>query len=136
MNNQKKIIIIVVSIVIIVGAIFLLLNLINKKNHQGQNQNQTTGAKPTFQERTATIKDLLAQKLGQPVDNIAVSIARETENYSKGIVNILDRNTDGIYLAVKTNGNWQIVWDGQGQYTCADISSYNFPAEMVNDCQK
>jgi len=143
MNNKKRIIIIAVSIVVIIGAIFLWLILRNSQNRGTGNQSQTAGQKSTFQERTETIKDLLAQKLSQPVDNITVNISRETESYSKGIVNIIDQSAnpakvvmDGIYLAIKINGTWKIIWDGNGQYTCAGISSYNFPAEMVNDCQK
>ena len=154
--NRKKYLFLVIALMVIAGAIFLLVKLINQKKLALTNKltaQSSANLKTTFAERTQSIRKLLAQKLNQPVDNIQVNIAQEDERYIKGIVDVTDPagqtikvgsqdvnipkiKSEGIFLATKVNGAWEIVADGQSKYTCAAISSYNFPSDLVNDCQK
>lgn len=154
--NKKKYLILVIALVVLVGAIFLFLKMRSLRNPTNGNKlppSTTASTQTTFAERTQSIRDLLAQKLGQPVDNIQVSIAQEDQKYMKGIVTIADPagqtvkvnnqdiklpkiQSEGIFLAAKTGADWEIVSDGQTKYTCAAVSSYNFPVAMVGDCQK
>jgi hypothetical protein len=40
----------------------------------------------------------------------------------------------GMWLATKVNGNWELIWDGNGTISCQIIAPYNFPISMVPEC--
>jgi len=70
----------------------------------------------------------LAEKLGQPADQLGVSYAAITDQHAMGGV------SNGYYLAANQGNGWQIVYDGQATPPCMDIEQYGFPVEMVPEC--
>ena len=70
----------------------------------------------------------LAEKLGQPVDQLAISFAALTGQHAMGGV------SNGYFLAAKQGDSWIVVYDGQATPACEDIDLYQFPADMVPEC--
>lgn len=86
--------------------------------------------------KTDAIKQLFADKYGKNIEDITLTISRETNDHVRGGVAIGEPGpgAGGYFLAAKVNGNWQIVIDGNGQISCQLVNSYGFPAEMISDC--
>ncbi|MFN2265058.1 MAG: hypothetical protein ACK2UM_12420 [Anaerolineales bacterium] len=74
------------------------------------------------------IAEALANKLGQPADQLGISFAEITSQHAMGGV------SNGYYLAFHQDDGWQIVYDGQSTPPCMDIEQYSFPVEMVPEC--
>lgn len=88
---------------------------------------------------TAAIKQLFAEKYNKDLSDIQIVIAQQTENHLRGSVKFAMNGNfgeGGIVLAAKVDGKWQIVFDGNGGISCALVESFNFPAEMIDDCYR
>lgn len=96
---------------------------------------QSDSAKQTSEAKEA-IKQLFAKKYNKPLSEITVTISQQDENHARGSVlyGQPGAGEGGNYLAAKVNGNWQLVYDGNGQISCTLVESYNFPAAMISDC--
>jgi len=79
------------------------------------------------------IKEALAAKHNKKVAEVTITIKQETDNHARGTVVFQPGGSEnsGMFLATKVNGEWQIVFDGNGSVACADLSDYNFPEEMI-----
>jgi hypothetical protein len=88
-------------------------------------------------------KSLLEKKYG--VNSVkSITSLQSTENFMRGEFDTfaskedLDAGRDtgggGIFLAAKVNGEWKIVFDGNGQIECKIFKPYNFPSNMISDC--
>lgn len=88
------------------------------------------------EDQTMLIKQAFSDKYGNPVNEVSVEISSSTDTHMRGVVKIGPPGTisGGMFLAAKVNGEWMIVHDGQGVYTCAEVAPFNFPEEMINDC--
>ncbi|MFA4942082.1 MAG: hypothetical protein WC564_00375 [Patescibacteria group bacterium] len=137
MNRRQYIIIASAVLIVIVLAVWLgLIFFSPKKNGPTSNNNQAISIpKTSYTDRLAMLQDLLSKKLGKNKENVLVNIARENNTHIKGIVSVKD-DYEGIFLATRVSGEWEIVWDGKSNYSCQDIKEYNFPGEMVSDCTK
>ena len=83
------------------------------------------------------IKEAFAEKYSVKASQVVLDISQETENYARGGVKFLpadETSEGGLFLATKVDNVWQLVFDGNGSYTCQSIAEYNFPAEMIFDC--
>lgn len=80
-----------------------------------------------------TIRILLEKKYPENAGTISVNISKETAEHARGSVSFAEGMAGGNWLAAKVNGEWQLVFDGNGQIPCS-LSSYGFPADMLNDC--
>lgn len=88
---------------------------------------------------TNEIKQLFAEKYNKDLSDIRVAIGQQTENHLRGSVQFAmngEFGEGGIVLAAKIDGKWQIVFDGNGGISCALVESFNFPAEMIEDCYR
>ncbi len=88
-------------------------------------QDETPTPLPSDEQQIAAA---LAEKLGQPADQLGVSFAAITDQHAMGGV------SNGYYLAVHQGDGWQIVYDGQATPPCVDIEQYGFPTDMVPEC--
>jgi hypothetical protein len=82
----------------------------------------------------AEIAQLLADKHQKKFSEISVTVDQESENHIRGSVQFQPVNepgNGGWFLAAKVNGNWKLVFDGNGTPFCDEIASYNFPADMI-----
>jgi hypothetical protein len=162
MNKNKKLIIISIGVIVLAGAIFFITKSIwtptAKNNSLDANNKPANTATPAvaqndFEKRTDLLKTLLAKKYNKTEDKISAAIAIEDYDFAKGIVTVFgdkmqtekigdqtisspEIETTGVFLAVKTNGNWEIVWDGRGEYPCSLTEQYKFPPQIGGDCKK
>jgi hypothetical protein len=81
------------------------------------------------------MKDLFADKYDKLVAEITVNIGDQTEHHVAGTVRLGEGPENaGAFLASDYLGNWQIVWDGNGLYSCKEVEPYHFPEEMIKGC--
>jgi len=86
------------------------------------------------------ISALFAEKYSTKVSAVDITIEKETESHARGSAYINDSaakkgaGSYGMFLASKKDGNWELVFDGRGQFECKDVSGYGFSEEMISDC--
>jgi len=62
-----------------------------------------------------------------------VSVSQIIGDYAKGIVS--DDEGGGLWFAAKVNGDWKLVWDGNGILTCSDLTDYpDFSKVLIPEC--
>lgn len=84
-----------------------------------------------------SIKELFAGKYNKKVSAVSLDITKETEDYARGSVTFLDEGPlgiGGIFLATKIDGEWMLVFDGNGSFSCEMLRDYNFPEDMMEGC--
>jgi hypothetical protein len=79
------------------------------------------------------IRQLFAQKYPKYATTVSVNILQETEGHKRGQVSFVVGEPGGIFLVAEIDGQWQIVFDGNGAIPC-DLAQYGFPSEMLSDC--
>ena len=82
----------------------------------------------------AAIKSALAEKLGVTEDSLEVTISENIGTHAKGNVKELEAVGGAYWIAAKVGDYWVIVYDGQANPTCAEITPYDFPSSMVPEC--
>ncbi|MFA6307312.1 MAG: DUF333 domain-containing protein [Patescibacteria group bacterium] len=82
------------------------------------------------------IKQLFVKKYQKDQAEVRVTVNQQTKNYARGGVKFGRDGIGegGIFLASKVNGEWQLVFDGNGMISCSLIEDYDFPASMIPDC--
>lgn len=98
-------------------------------------KNEVTTA-PTVDE-TATlktfIKNALVAKHGSTANELNISVSKIEGGFASGGAS--GEGEGGMWFAAKVDGNWQLVWDGNGVILCKDLVAYpNFPAGMIPEC--
>ncbi|HPN67406.1 MAG TPA: hypothetical protein PLZ62_02005 [bacterium] len=83
---------------------------------------------------TSSLKNIFAQKFSKPVADISVNVTAEAQNHVKGLVKAADEISGGMFFATNINGNWEVVWDGNGTYECSLLDQYGFPDYMKEGC--
>ena len=72
-----------------------------------------------------------------------IIIKKSTEDHMRGMVNFLPTKEDlevgrggegGMFLAAKIDGEWRLIYDGNGVIKCSLVNKYNFPSDMITDC--
>lgn len=82
---------------------------------------------------TVAIKEALVAKYGSSAASLGVSVSKIEGNYAGGMVS--EQGGGGGWFAAKTGTEWKLVWDGNGQIDCKNISGYpDFPKSMIPEC--
>jgi len=115
--------------VIIVAGLIVWLVIRSSQNTGKTNQPSPSGSVMSYQDRLSALQQLFVKQSGQPKEKVNISIARENNQFIKGIVTIAD-DYEGIFLAAKVNNDWKIIWDGKKKYECSDIAQYQLPTEI------
>jgi inhibitor of cysteine peptidase len=78
-----------------------------------------------------------ANRYGRKISQISVAIEKETDTHARGIVVFQPGGSDntGAFLAAKTEDLWTIAFDGQGVISCEEMAKFEFPEDMVEDCE-
>jgi len=120
---MKKEILAIVASALIVGGIAYGANYINKPN-----------VNPLSREE-ALIK-LFAEKYDLLESDVENTISQESENHVAGIVELAPKGPGNVggFLAAKVDGQWKLVFDGNGSVSCEVLREYNFPQEMFIYC--
>jgi hypothetical protein len=90
-------------------------------------------AKGECDDKIKAITELLKAKYPKYASTLAIKINAQTEAHARGSVSFVSGEPGGIFLAVRIEGVWRIVFDGNGQIPCA-LSSFSFPESMLADC--
>jgi inhibitor of cysteine peptidase len=81
------------------------------------------------------IRQLLAEKHNTKPSLIIVGVDQEAENHARGGVSFGEPGIGGgLFLAAKVDGQWRLIFDGNGAISCEKVRYYKFPEEMINDC--
>ena len=75
----------------------------------------------------------LVSEHGPDAQSLDVTISKVEGDYAKGMAG--GPGGGGMWFAAKVNGNWILVWDGNGTINCSDISPYSaFPTDLIPQC--
>lgn len=80
------------------------------------------------------ITKLFAEKYNKKIEDVNLTINKQVEDYLSGGVKFgADQNAEGgIFLAMKVNDVWQLVYDGNGSIDCQKMrGEYKFPDEIL-----
>ncbi len=121
----------IVAVVILAAIIAAIIILRPATKTTPTDENQ--GVATSYADRSLVIQSLFAKASKKTTEQVTINIAREDGNFIKGIVNIKD-GYEGIFLAAKQNGAWEIIWDGKTAYSCNDIEKYSIP-KTISGCQ-
>lgn len=81
----------------------------------------------------AIIKEVLDEKYSSGSADLSVSVSEIDGEYAYGTVS--EDGFGGGWYAARLNGFWTLVWDGNGQIDCVEISPYpEFPKSMIPEC--
>ena len=80
-----------------------------------------------------SIKQLFISKYPKYAKTLTITISQEAADHVRGMVSFEPNAPGGIFLAVKQNSQWQIVFEGNGIIPCS-LSQHNFPSAMLSDC--
>ena len=80
------------------------------------------------------IVGLFAEKYPENSGDISVNINNQTSDHARGSVSFEEGMAGGNWLAAKVDGQWQLVFDGNGVIPCSLKTDYGFPDEMLTDC--
>lgn len=80
-----------------------------------------------------SIRDLFIEKYPEKKSSFIIKIDDERDNHARGSVSFQVNTEGGLWLAVKQNQAWKLVYDGNGSVDCPDLfARYNFPIDMLN----
>jgi hypothetical protein len=82
----------------------------------------------------AAVKLGLIDEHGPNAANMVVTVSKTDESHATGGAIEPGAVGGGMWLAVKVNDTWKLIWDGNGTISCAIIAPYNFPTSMVPEC--
>lgn len=85
---------------------------------------------------TSALKQLFAAKYKKDISQITINISQQTDKFVRGGVKLGQGGIGegGNFFAAKVDGNWQLVFDGNGGFSCAFLKLYSFPENMISDC--
>lgn len=79
------------------------------------------------------IKQALVAKHGSNANELVVSVSKIEGEYAQGGASA--EGGGGMWLASKVEGEWVLVWDGNGTISCQSFEAYpKFPTAMVPEC--
>jgi hypothetical protein len=78
------------------------------------------------------IAQALATKNGWQSTDIVVTITKFNGKYARGLFNSKSEGGGGIYWAVKKEGSWKIVQDGNGIPDCNILKEEQFPKDFLS----
>ncbi len=86
-----------------------------------------------------SIKKLLSEKYDKKLSQIDLEIEQQTSHHLRGSVFLDSELSDGegnggIFLAAKTGQEWELVFDGNGSFSCRMLEEYDFPEDMQTGC--
>lgn len=79
------------------------------------------------------IKASLVKKHGWNPDDIVVTVSKNDGQFARGSVKEKSSEVGGgMFLAKKTGGQWEIVFDGNGIPDCTELkTTYLFPQDLL-----
>jgi len=67
--------------------------------------------------------------------NVDVSVEKLVGNYATGGVGDYSHHSGAVWYAVKVDGQWKKVWEGQNTISCTPVKQYAIPKDIYgNTC--
>ena len=81
------------------------------------------------------LKKAVSVRTGVILDKMDYEVSKNTGEYAEGLISTKGEMFGGGYwLAVKSNSNWEIIFDGQNTPECVLVDPPEFPVDMVPEC--
>lgn len=80
------------------------------------------------------IKKAVLERTGIKEEDATIAISKNTGMFASGNIREVGEVGGAYFLAVKENGIWKAVYDGQSTPDCVDIDKYSFPRALVPEC--
>jgi hypothetical protein len=81
----------------------------------------------------SAVQAALVAEHGQDAASLNVTVSKVEGLYAQGGAS--GQGGGGMWFAAKVNGIWKLVWDGNGQINCSDLTAYPaFPKDMISEC--
>ncbi len=144
----KIVLIIVVLGIVAAGAYYFGVKSSQKSSPQPQLYNQssptpsiTTSVEnltptPSVDETSViktAVKNALIAEHGSDASSLNITVSKIQGNYATGDASA--QGGGGLWFAAKVNGQWKLVWDGNGNIQCSSLTAYpNFPTSMIPQC--
>jgi hypothetical protein len=79
------------------------------------------------------IQAALVDEHGPDAASLTITVDKIEGNYAQGGASA--QGGGAMWFAAKINGQWKLVWDGNGQIDCASLAPYpDFPTDMIPEC--
>lgn len=84
----------------------------------------------------AAVRSDIVEKQGSDPADLEISVERVEGDYAQGLVRERSSMVGGAgWFAAKIDGDWELVWDGNGTVLCEDLVAYpDFPTNLIPDC--
>lgn len=80
-----------------------------------------------------SMKDQLITEHGPNMADAIFAVTKIQGDYADGTAG--QSGGGGMWFAVKVNGSWKLVWDGNGTIDCQTLVPFpNFPSSMISEC--
>lgn len=91
---------------------------------------------PTDDEVLTAVTQALVEKNGWDPADVQVTLQTiEDGKYAMGGVRDVPGPGGGLWFAALVDGDWRIVWDGNGIIDCTSLEPYpEFPASLIPTC--
>ena len=123
---RKEVITIIISTLMVSGIVYG----VNYIGNMGMD-----GLEESLGKREAIIR-LFAEKYSLDESDINITINQDSESHVIGSIELSPGGPTnmGAFLAARVDGQWEIVFDGNGTVSCERLIAYNFPEEMLGYC--
>jgi len=79
------------------------------------------------------ISDALVEKRGPDAKSLVLTITQFDGNYARGTA--LPAYGGGLWLAMKVDGIWKLIWNGNGEILCSILEPYpQYSTRLVPTC--
>lgn len=97
-------------------------------------ESEETKEEDTEEEIKTELKKLFAIKYDKEIEDVNVTISQRKGDYIVGGVKFAGEMAGGYLLGAKVNGEWKIIFDGNGTIPCSSVDEVNFPSDLVTEC--
>jgi hypothetical protein len=84
----------------------------------------------------ASIKQAIVDKHDSDPEELSVTVREINGDYATGGAGpVTPGPGGGVWFAAQVDGEWELVWDGNGAIYCQDLEAYpDFPSSMIGEC--
>ena len=131
---KKKIAVFLPAAVVVMLFVFFFIPNSRKNESEEVMPSSTSIVEEISDEQT--IKSLLDSKYNLDPSDTKLTLVENRGNYAVGGFNeIASPAGGGQWFAAKVNGEWQIVYDGNGVITCDYLDNYpDYPIDLIPSC--
>jgi len=109
-----------------------------EKKDEGENDKEDESEKmkeeDTEEEIKTELKKLFAVKYNKEIEDVSITISQRKGDYIVGGVKFTGEMAGGYLLGAKVNGEWKIIFDGNGTIPCSSVDKVDFPSDLVTEC--